>query len=95
MQDDLNYFYREDDFFWKMEEDHIFYKLKMAYFFSLKRKMTSIYMRMEDNLKKEEYKKTECYAMLTISTSQLLPGNLTNTTTQKNWHNLKNFKKYL
>ena len=37
-----------------MEEDLIFYKLKMTYFFSLKRKMTSIYIRMEDNLKKEE-----------------------------------------
>jgi hypothetical protein len=69
-----------------MEEDLIFYKLKMTYFFlSQKKDDLNIHKNGRQSKKRRinyKYKKTEFYAMLTISTSQLLPGNLTNTTTK-------------
>ena len=66
---------RQPQFFLKMEDDLNFFenarrpychKLKMTSIFFFKRKTTSTYLRIEDDLKKAQH---------------ILPGNLTNTTT--------------
>ena len=88
MKDDLNFLEMEDNLnFFKMRDNLNFINRRRPHCF-FKRKNTSIYLSMEDNHKKNKKCnlkpkiKDDFHAILTNSTAQFFPGNLTNTTTK-------------